>query len=159
MREYCIKIKFTQPSLGSHQKKVGRQTIYCMYRSSDGRVMFLPTWWRAITRDAAKVLNKYQDAVKKIRWDPVVKTELKLYRRYTKDRRNGRPRFALHESIPIGGTMEVKCLSPADITANDLREIMSFAGRYYGISPYKPNRYGTFEVLSVVSSSLSSTDP
>ena len=142
-------IRFTQPSLGSVQRRINGQTVYCLHRTAEGKTMFLPSWWRAITREASNVLNIYQAEVLRIRWDPEVSGDVTKYRRYVGTRKKGRARFALHEAFDAGSRLTARCLVPSSICLDMFQRILDLAGRYYGISAYRPGQYGTFEVLNV----------
>jgi hypothetical protein len=142
MQELTVRIRFNNVCLGSVQKKNCNE----MLRDPDGRVMFLPTWWRSVTVFAARVLNRHQDLVREIDWDPLVEGTPKMYKRYYKP-----GRYTLHEAFLCGDAINVHCVIPTGMTVEDLKTIMEVVGTYKGISPYKPDlKYGTFQVVEVV---------
>ena len=153
MQEVTVRIQFNQPCPGDVKRPDGKNHILSMRRDPEGRVMFLPTWWAGIIRYAAKVLNRHQAAVKRIRWDPVVDGVPKKWRRYfptPPDKADARPRYALHEAFLPGDTIGVNCVLPDELTTDDLWQLMDVAGSYKGISSYKPDEgYGTFRVNEV----------
>jgi len=116
-----------------------------MLHAPDGRVMFLPTWWQALMRYAAKVVNRHHAAVKDIDWDPVIDGEPREYKRFYAP-----SQYTVHEAFYPGDTIVVRAVIPSSLPADDFRELMRIAGCYRGISPYrKDNQYGTFEVVDV----------
>jgi len=142
MKEVQATLQFDQHSLGDcRQKKISR-----MLHAPDGRVMLLPTWWQALMRYAAKVVNRHHSAVKDIDWDPVIEGTPREYRRYY-----AQGRYTVHEAFYPGDTIVVHAVIPATLPLEDFQELLRVAGRYRGISPYrKDKRYGTFEVVDVV---------
>jgi len=138
--EIEVTLQFNQHSLGDcRHKKISR-----MLRDPNGRVMFLPTWWQALMRYAAKVVNRHHDDVNDIDWAPVVDGETTEFKRYY-----AQGRYTVHEAFFPGDKIVVHAVLPHTIPVEDFRELLSTAGKYRGISPYKPDRYGTFEVIDV----------
>lgn len=152
MRELAIRIRFTTPCLGKEKKHYrdtkAKKTRYkfVFNRSPNGRVVFLPTWWRAIVTKAADVLARHQSAVKQVRFGCEIdgQPEKDLFLRYYDD-----DKFASHEIFAANSVVGFTCLVPHRITDEDFERILTYAGRYYGISPARPNEYGLFEVESV----------
>ena len=141
MREVEAVLQFDQHCLGDcRQRKISR-----MLRDPKGRVMFLPTWWQALMRYAAKVVNRHHNAIKAIDWDPVVTGETKEFKRfYTQGR------YTIHEAFLPGDTIGVRAVLPAELAIDDFKELLRVAGRYRGISPYRRGKqYGTFQVVEV----------
>ena len=152
MQEVTIRLRFNQPCPGAVRTKDGKNVLHIHQRDTEGRVMFLPSWWSALLRYAATVLNKHQTEVKKISWDPVLDGVPRRWKRYlTKaGKSTARPRYALHEAFLPGDVIGVNCVIPRAISADDLWQLLDIAGSYKGISPYKPNEgYGTFCVVSI----------
>jgi len=153
MLEVTVRLKFNQVCPGDVKRPDGKNFILAMRRDPEGRVMFLPTWWAGITRYAAKVLNRHQASVKKIRWDPVVDGNPRRWRRYLplpSNKPDARPRYAIHEAFMPGETIGVNCVLPSDIAMDDLWQLLDIAGTYKGISSYKPDEgYGTFKVEEI----------
>lgn len=141
MQEVVLKLKFTQPCLGNVRKKDRN----AMLRDPDGRVMFLPTWWQALALYGAKLVNRHQDKVKEVDWDPFPEGHPREHRRYY-----GPGNFTIHEAFLPGDVIKVRCVLPDGIACEEFREIMATAGRYKGLCPYKPEkRMGTFEVIEI----------
>lgn len=150
MQEVTCRIRFTQPCLGSVRKQQSGGVIYAMIRNHDGVVLLMPTWWSAITRYAAKVLNAHQDAVNQIDWDPCIDGTSRRWKRFlAAERRGGRRPFALHEAFKPGDVIGVNCVLPQKLTISDFWRVLAIAGQYRGISPHNPRDYGNFEVVEV----------
>lgn len=156
MQEVSIRLRFIRECLGSAKRRKGRdQTVFRMPRDPRGRVMFLPSWWSQLMAYAAKVHNLGQSLVSKIDWDPIVDgAPQKNWRRIIvapSDDPKGRARYAVHEAFPPGSVIAIKAVLPDGLGVDDFQELLTIAGTYKGISPYKPKdeNYGTFEVVSV----------
>lgn len=141
MIEVTAVLRFNQHSLGDcRYKKISR-----MLRDPEGRVMLLPTWWQALMRYAAQVLNRHHDDIKDIDWDPVVEGETAEYKRYYAP-----GKFTTHEAFFPGDSITVNAVIPTTITIAAFQELLQVAGRYRGISPFrKDGSQGTFDVISV----------
>lgn len=153
MQEVSIRIRFNQVCPGSVRKKAGNNVLHAHHRDPEGNILFLPSWWSALVRYAAKVLNRHQTSVKKIRWDPVVDGVPRKWKRYLPappGKPTARQKYALHEAFLSGSVIGINCVLPRDISLDDLWQLLDIAGTYKGISPYKPNEgYGTFKVVSI----------
>lgn len=153
MQEVTIRLRFNQPCPGAVRTQEGKNVLHAHQRDPEGRVMFLPSWWSALIRYSAKVLNRHQSEVKKIRWDPVIDGVPRKWKRYLptpEGRSSNRPRYALHEAFHPGDVIGVNCVLPRPISTDDMWQLLDIAGSYKGISPYKPNDgYGTFCVVSL----------
>lgn len=148
MREFTIRIRFKTPCLGHVRSKDPRGRIL-LPKDRDGRVMFLATWHQANMKLAAKLLGRLQDEVTKILWDVTVEapSNLEFHRRfYTAGTKQ---RYVWHEAIKAGQIVSINCAVPPAIGESDLWSLMDLAGRYKGISPYKPGEFGLYEVESV----------
>ncbi len=141
MQEVVVKLQFNQPCLGDVRKEKRSE----MLKDPRGRAMLLPTWWKSVASFAARLLNRHQELVTRVDWDPVVEEPVKEFRRYY-----GPGKFTVHEAFLAGDVIVVRAVLPDGLPVEDFREIMATAGRYKGICPYKPeNKMGTFEVLEV----------
>jgi len=141
MIEVAATLRFNNHCLGNCRY----QKISKFLHDPNGRVMFLPTWWSAVLRYAAIVLNRHQAAVKQIDWDPIIVGEPRVYRRFY-----AQGRFTKHEAFYPGDSVTVHAVIPTEITIDEFKELLDIVGRYKGISPYRPEqKYGTFEVLAV----------
>ena len=159
MQEVAIQLRFNRACLGALKRTKTRngheRVVYCMLRDPAGRVMFLPTWWAAVVRYAADVTNSCQGLVSKIDWDPIIVGDTgRDWRRVVVPVRAdhaGRERYCMHEAFRPGDVVEVNAVIPDGMTATDLHGLLSVAGAYKGISPFRHDAecYGTFEVLSV----------
>lgn len=157
MRELTVRIKFTSPCLGNVKSfrtfkskgKRRKRTLFLMPRSPSGKVTFLPTWWQANMKKAAEVLCRYQKDVSEIRFSPEVDGQPRqlpdgAYRRYHES-----DRYSPHEAFLADDVVGVSCLVPSSIDDESMWRLMELAGKYYGISPYRPGDYGFFTVESI----------
>jgi hypothetical protein len=159
MRELSVRICFTAHCLGNvkkfHIEKGKKRTYFLMPKTHDGKVIFMPVWWKAILAKAADVFCRHQDEVKKIVFsmevdgNPRAIPEQFYHRYYAEDR------FSKHEAFFPGDVIGVTCIVPDAISDQDFGRLMTLAGKYCGISPARPNEYGFFSVVSVQPSGLS----
>lgn len=152
MRELSVRIKFTNPSFGNEKnQKTGRFTFQ-RSPGQEGKILFLATWHQSNMKLAAEMMGRHQDAVQKICWDIEVDAELRdkcLERCYYKKSLNGRERWSTHESLVRGQTICINCVVPHDIDDTDFWTLMQIAGKYRGLSPWQPGKYGQYEVVSI----------
>jgi len=154
MRELTVRIKFTSPCLGNAKKfhnirvqgKRKKRTYFVHLRNPSNCVMFLPTWWQAIMRNAADVLSRHQQEVKGIRFALEVDGQPRpipeqLFNRYYDENR-----YSRHEAFMAGDTIGVTCVVPDQISDDDFWRLMQYAGKFYGISPCRPGEFGFFTV-------------
>lgn len=154
MREMAVRIRFQSPCLGNckeitaDRRTTGRMVLP---RNAAGDVIFMATWHLANMRQAARLLNVHHDAVGAITWDVIVDGQTpsgaeRWYKRwYTGD--NGRRRYVLHECFPAGWEIGLNCAVPTTITDDDLWRLMQAAGRYWGLSPWRPGTFGRYDVV------------
>lgn len=149
MRELTVRIRFSVPCLGNVKRKEPSDH-FAMPRNQQGLVIFLASWHHANMRLAAQLLSRHQDEVAKIHWDIAVDgvVSKNWYRRYY-CLPNGRRRYSLHEAFFPGQLIGINCAVPTVITDEDLWRLLSIAGRYRGLSPWKPGEFGIYEVESV----------
>jgi hypothetical protein len=101
---------------------------------------------------AAEMLGRHQEAVNKICWDIGVDAELRekcLTRCFYTKSPGGRERWSLHESLMQGQTICINCVVPQDIDDQDFWALMQIAGKYRGLSPWQPGKYGQYEIVSI----------
>jgi hypothetical protein len=103
---------------------------------------------------AAKLLNCHHELVKEIFWDVSIdglppRGAKQWYKRWYSDRSGGKKRYAEHECFPAGHIIGINCVVPSAITDDDLLQLMRVAGQYKGLSPWSPNEFGHFEVVSI----------
>jgi hypothetical protein len=101
---------------------------------------------------AARIKNIPIATVKKIEWSPAIDGSPRLWQRYIQEPNrpeNARPRYAQHEAFLPGRVVGIDCVLPVDLTVNTFVALMEVAGKFRGISPYKPGEYGRFTVVSV----------
>jgi len=148
MEEVEARLRFTRECLGSARDKAN---IFRMLRGPDGRVMFLPSWWRDRMVYAAQVTNQSADLVRKIDWDPFIDGKPVGGWRRTLPAEKGRRRcYAIHEAFRRGDVIAVRAVLPDGLSREVFHRLLSVVGTYRGISPFRAeNPYGTFEVLSV----------
>lgn len=129
--------------------------MFCFDRDYAGRVMFMPSAWLSCMRYAAKLLNRHHAAVKKIDWCPVIDGQpAKDWRRTIVPAAAGgsRAHYAVHEAFRPGDTISLSAVLPDEISMEDFSRFLSAVGKYRGFSPFNntQDKYGTFEVVSVV---------
>ena len=142
--ELIVKIKFTTPCLGN----VRRDDFDRMVRDDSGRVIFLPSWWRAAFAQAASAISRYYNYVDQIRAAPPVEGEVtNIERRYGK----GEADYKIHEGFDAGAAITVKFAIPGKMHIRQFVELLEAVGDYVGISPYgwKRGSFGHFKVLEV----------
>ncbi len=150
MRELTVRIRFTRHSLGNVKSPVEGRFVFT--RSPDGFVLFMPTWHRENLKLAATVLGRHQDEVEKICWDIRVDGVVRRdswYKRYFGGA-GPKKRYALHEAFWPDQVVGLHCVVPAPIGDDDLRRLMSLAGQYRGLSPWRPGEFGLFEVDQIL---------
>jgi hypothetical protein len=87
-----------------------------------------------------------------ILWDDSVDGELghkHWYRRWFTSPGSNKPRYAQHEAFMPGQIVGIHCMLPVSIPDADLAALMTVAGRYIGLSPWRPGSFGKFVVESV----------
>lgn len=162
MQEVKVLLRFTVPCLGAdkrHRDKLG--VVFCFTRTPDGQVLFPQTWWRAIVTHAARIKNIPTNIVNKIEWSPAVDGSPRLWQRFIQDPNrpeNVRPGYAQHEAFLPGRVIGVECILPVNLTVDTFAALMEVAGKFRGISPYKPGEYGRFTVVSVQSAGRTITE-
>lgn len=143
--EVIARIRFTTPCLGN----VRRSDYDRMTRDAEGRIIFMPTWWRAALGQAARAISRYQDYVKQIM--PALPIEGKLSRvsrRYGK----GPNDLKVHEGYDAGAVVTVRFAIPNRMHIRQFTELLDAVGQYVGISPYRgggKGDYGFFKILEV----------
>lgn len=148
MREFAVRIRFKTVCLGNVRGK-DPQGRLLLPRDREGNVMFLSSWHQANMKLAAQLLGRLQDEVGKILWDVVVDATVRkdFHKRHYFS--NGRQRYVSHEALFPGQVVGINCAVPAAISESDLWQLMDRAGRYKGLSPFKPGEFGLFEVESI----------
>lgn len=142
MIEVQVTLQFNNYSLGN--RRGGR--VWTMLKDANGKVMFMPSWWKAVMRHAARIFSRHHDAVTRIDWDPVIAGTPRPYKRFYKPQC-----FQRHEAFHPGDTVTVNAVLPDDLPLLDFTQLLDIAGCYCGISPYQTNndKYGTFAVVNV----------
>lgn len=153
MQEVTITLRFNRECLGVVRRPLPRGgVIYRLPRSSDGRVMFMPSKWRAAIQYAARVRGKHHEIVKHVDWDAFVDGATTEWRRTVSVAKNGkRERYALHEAFRPGDVLRVNAVLPTGLSIPDFSTLLTLVGTYRGISPFVDDEqnYGTFDVVSV----------
>jgi len=158
MRELTVRIRFTVSCLGNIKSyrtvrkdgKKKRRPIFLFSKDHEGRVILMQSRWANILRSAADVMCRHQNHVRDIRFSLAVDgspgsiADNNTFKRYY-DGEN----FSPHEAFFAGDVVGVSCLVPATISDDDFWRLMSLAGEYYGMSPYRPEEYGNFKVEGI----------
>jgi hypothetical protein len=141
--ELVVRLKFTTPCLGN----VRRSDYDRMTRDDEGRVIFMPTWWRSAFVQAARAISRYYDYVNKILPALPIDGELtRITRRYGR----GLDDIKVHEGYDVGAIITVKFAIPGKMHIRQFVELLESVGMYVGISPYRGGKnYGFFKVLEV----------
>jgi hypothetical protein len=149
MKDYTVRIRFTQPSLGNAKEKTTGRFLFM--RSSLGCIIFLPAWHKSNMLMAATLLSIRPELVRGISWDIEIDAKLteKRWQRVYYRNSTGRERYSMHEAIMPGQTIGINCVLPLDLDDNVFSDLMSTAGRYKGLSPWKPGDYGHYEVVDL----------
>jgi hypothetical protein len=151
MRELTVRIRFTLPCLGNVKK--GNSWFYLPCHPN-GSITFLSTWHQCNMRTAAELISRHHKTVESILWDVFVdgkppKGESRWHQRFYTNKQ-GKSRYSRHECFPTDHIVGINCAVPAQITDDDMVQLMSVAGRYCGLSPWgKPTEFGRFEVESI----------
>jgi hypothetical protein len=153
MRELSVRIRFTTPCLGKEKRHyrdpVSGKTRYKFIFTrapASSKVVFLPTWWRSIILKAAELSASGHVAAGKIRFGCELdgQPQRELYRRYYSD-----TQFSAHEVFAAGAVVGATCVVPHEISDEEFERLLSCAGKYFGISPARPNEFGYFEVVNI----------
>jgi len=152
MRELSVKIKFTNPSLGNEKNQRTGRFNFQRSPGRDGKILFLASWHQSNMRFAADMLGRHHTDIGKICWDIEVDGEVRekcLTRCYYRKKPGGKERWSTHESLVKGQTIVINCVVPASIDDDDFWSLMQLAGKYKGLSPWQPGKYGHFEVVGI----------
>lgn len=149
VRELTVRIRFTRPALGN--VKGHDDDRFHLMRTAEGAVMFLNGWHRQNLKMASQLLGRHQSDVDKVLWDVAVDAVLRPDRWFRRYYTNGagRKRYAEHEAIMPGQIVGINCVVPSGISDDDMWQLMTLAGKYKGLSPYKPGEFGHFVVESI----------
>ena len=158
MKDYNVQIRFTSPCLGNAKDKESGRFLFA--RNLTDKILFLSTWHRSNMVMASKLLSSHQDAVKKIHWDTAIDVELREKRWHRVYYKNavGRERYSVHESIVPGQIATIAFVLPTGFLPDVFVQLMSIAGKYKGLSPWKPGEYGHYEVVDVFERQNKSSD-
>lgn len=151
MRELAVRLRFTNQSLGN-QKQPDGGFVFQRSQGRKGKLLFLASWHQSNMTWAAGVLGRHQEAVKRIFWDIETDAELQarcLVKCFYKKTATSRMRYSTHEALLVGQTIGINCVVPAEIDDQDFWELLQIAGKYRGLSPWQPGRYGHYEVVTV----------
>ena len=163
MRELAVTLEFTKHCIGNVKRYCWengkKRSFFVMPRSPTGKVIFLPTWWAAVLTKAAAVGCRHQETVKLVRFSLEVEGQPRkvpdfFYKRYSEGNC-----FSRHEAFFPGDRIELTCLVPDQISNEDFSRLLTLAGRYYGISPARPNEFGFFIIAALASTASSSPTP
>lgn len=150
MRELTVRIRYVKHCLGNVKQRDGSGRFE-LPRNPDGVIVFLASWHQTNLRYATQTLNRHQDVYTQIHWDINVDVALqrdRWYRRYYPGP-GAKNRYVLHEAIYPGQVVGINCCLPSAISDEDFWRLMTWVGRYRGLSPYKPRDYGLFEVETI----------
>ena len=148
MRELTVRIRYSQFCLGNSK---GSQGNLLLPRDADGSLIFMASWHKQNMKLASQIYGQHQKAVLKILWDPKIDVVLQdtPWHKRTYLTRKGKSRYVLHEAIFPGQCVGINCLVPPAISDDELIALMNLAGKYKGLSPFKPGEFGRFTVDQV----------
>lgn len=152
MRELSVRIRFTNPSLGNEKDTKTGNFKFQRSPGNAGKILFLPTWHQSNMKFATEMLGRHHEDVKKIFWDIEIDGEVRekcLTRCYYKRTKSGKYRWSTHESLLKGQTIAINCVVPHEIDDEDFWTLLQIAGKYKGLSPWQPGKYGHYEVVSI----------
>jgi len=101
-------------------------------------------------RRAAEILCRHHKDVEQIRFAMEVdgnpgSAPDNLFRRYFEENK-----FSQHEAFFPGDVIGVTCVVPSSIDDDDFRRLLTYAGKYCGMSPGHPNDFGFYVVESII---------
>ena len=146
MREVVVTLKFTSPCLGNDR----REDCDLMLRSSENKVKFFSTWWQNGLRFGAQALNKYQRLVRDVKVDIEIDGTTKIFKRYY-----GADVYKCHEAFLDGAIIGVTFMLPNGLPIGDFETILTYVGKYIGISPYRGGKkngdcdFGRFVIVEI----------
>lgn len=150
MKEYTVHLRFVTPSLGNvKDPKTGN---FRFQRSDSGRILFMASWHKSNMRMASSILGSHQSSVDQILWDLEIDAKLKdhcLHRIYYTKGKGGKTRWQTHESLVAGQEIGINCVVPDAISEEDLWRLLTIAGKYKGLSPWQPENWGRYEVVTI----------
>ena len=141
--EVVARLEFTTPCLGN----VRKPDYDRMSRDRDGKVIFMPSWWRAAFTKAAIALSRYHRLVDKIYPALQIEGRVSRIKRLFGSKMNG---VKIHEGFDIGTQVVCRFALPHGMTVGQFTELLEDTGLYIGVSPYGwRDDCGRFRVLSV----------
>ncbi len=145
MREVLLSVRLTTPVLGS-VRKAGDDgnVVFRLPRTPEGRVSLPARYWREA---AASVDPRSASGV---RWSHSVEGVVSVWKRRFPKRAGGSPGgYARHEAILKGSLVTVRCLLPDGLEPDVFLALMDTAGKFSGVSPFRPREYGAFRAVGV----------
>lgn len=138
MQTVKTKLRFVTPCLGQI-----RCEDYDKFQRDGDSVIFMEVWWSSILDYGARAFGKYYDDIADIHVDPKIEGLPKRYKRYYRDKE-----YKEHEAYLAGDVIGVTFMVPPAIPVKDFLQILVYAGRFCGISPYGWKKgFGKFEVV------------
>lgn len=138
------KLQFNSPCLAGEKNKNGKWTFE---KAANGRIFFYESKLFNSVLQAARILGRHQHLISRIRWngEAIETSPIGSHQRYT----HGRS-YAQHEAVPRGGTIVLEATIPQEIGLEDFRELLSLAGKFFGLSPFGTKQgFGKYAVLLV----------
>lgn len=149
-REFSVRLEFTSPCLGNdrHTDPGSSWPVFRMSRTTaQGSICFEPMWWRSGLLFAANLTGFPRRLMDGVVFDPIVDGQVndQLFKRLLNDNK----KYARHEAFLSGDRVNVNCIVPLAVSANDLGVLLTKFGSYRGISPFRGDNYGRFKVLTI----------
>lgn len=152
MLEVRFKIKFTTPCLGNVRPSFGTG-LNKMLKDSDGRVVFMASWFHIALRRSARSVGQAQHIVDGIQWSPVMDGALSTYDRVWTNRKapsGERHGVTRHEAFLPGTVVAGSAVLPDFLDQKTFSVLMSAVGKFIGLSPYGHRQgFGRFEIVEV----------
>jgi hypothetical protein len=151
MRELTVRMRFVKPCLGNIKGGGGR---FLLPRDPAGAISFPPAWHAANVRFAYAALAVSDPALTalkadlgRVRWEPAIASapsRVVWHKRHSQG-----ASYALHEAIPAGEAVSFSCHVPDAVPDKAVQDLLVYAGRYRGLSPWRPGDFGHYELVSL----------
>jgi hypothetical protein len=138
MQTIKVKLRFVTPCLGQI-----RCSDYDRFQRDGDSVIFMEIWWTSILDYGARALGRHHKDIADIHVDPRIEGLPKRFKRFYREHE-----FKEHEAYLPGDVIGATFMVPSAISEKDFLQILTYAGRFCGISPYGWKKgFGKFEVV------------
>lgn len=141
-----VLVEFLQPCLSCGNREF-EGDMDRFQRASDGSIIWSQSWWHAVLNKAKRSLELDDVRLSDIKFSLSVIAETSPH-----TRRYGGTKHRVHEAILPGSSVRFDFALDNNVSTEELEQLMTYIGKFIGISPYGYNLgYGKFKVLEVVS--------